>query len=71
MRRRIASVALMAGLMFGATFATSPVLAKQTEQCKNNGGNEPSGQQGKCNGKGLTCTVVNPADKAPPGQQPC
>lgn len=71
MRRRFVSIALAAGLTLGTAFAMGPAEAKQTERCENRGGNQPSGQQGKCNGGGLTCTVVNPSGKAPPGQQPC
>ena len=71
MKRRITSILLAAGLALGSSLALSPAVAKQSEQCSNRGGNQPAGQQGKCNGGGLTCLVVNPSGKAPPGQQPC
>ena len=71
MRRRFASIALAAGLTLGTVFTIGPAAAKQTEECSNRGGNQPSGQQGKCKGGGLTCLVVNPSGKPPPGQQPC
>jgi hypothetical protein len=39
--------------------------AKITTKCENRGGQEP---KGNCNGKALEKTRVNPAGKAPPGQ---
>ena len=39
--------------------------AKITTRCENPGGQEP---QGQCQGQALEETRVNPAGKAPPGQ---
>ncbi len=38
--------------------------------CENNGGNEPSGQEGKCKGGGLTAFVENGGGNRPPPKQP-
>ena len=50
-----------------AAYAVPPGLR---EGCENNGGNEPAGQQGKCNGGGLDEFVENRGEHRPPGQQP-
>ncbi|QOV38793.1 hypothetical protein IM697_10670 [Streptomyces ferrugineus] len=41
--------------------------AKITPQCSNSGGQQPAGQQDKCNGNGLQTENVNPQGKLPPG----
>ena len=50
-----------------ATYAVPPGLR---EGCENNEGNEPTGQQGKCQGEGLDRFVENRGGNRAPGQQP-
>ena len=50
-----------------ATYAVPPGLR---EGCENQGGNEPPGQQGKCQGQRLNEFVENRGGNRPPGQQP-
>jgi hypothetical protein len=70
MKRRAATlaVATMMALGLGGTAMAQP--PPMTTVCENQGGNQPPGQQDKCQGQGLEEAVENPAGKRPPGQQP-
>jgi hypothetical protein len=74
MRGRIAILTSAAALMtlgLGAPALASGHTPPPMEQvCENPGGNQPPGQQGKCQGEGLTEYVENPAGHRPPGLQP-
>jgi hypothetical protein len=68
MRKRI--TLLLTALMMALTMSFSGVAFAKISppSCKNNGGQEPRGQQDKCNGGGLTKTpALNPAGHAPGG----
>jgi hypothetical protein len=67
-RKRI--TLLLTALMMALTMSFSGVAFAKISppSCKNNGGQEPRGQQDKCNGGGLTKTpALNPAGHAPGG----
>jgi hypothetical protein len=67
--------AALAAMAVALSFAVVPALITTTyavppglrEGCENKGGNEPSGQQGKCNGGGLDEFVENRGGNRPGG----
>jgi hypothetical protein len=63
------AMAVAVAVAVAPTFITSASAAIR-EGCENQGGNEPTGQQGKCQGGGLDEFAENPAGQRPPGQQP-
>lgn len=71
-RKAVVVVVLLIMIMALLGLVTaSGAFGKIREECSNNGGSQPPGQQGKCNGRGLTCVAVNPQDHPPPGHNPC
>lgn len=69
-KRKIAEIlaAVAAALGLALLPAAGAATAAITPVCENGGGNQPPGQQDRCNGQGLTEENQNPAGHAPPGQ---
>ena len=61
------AVALSLAVVPALTSAAYAVPPGLREACENGGGNEPAGQQGKCNGNGLEESVKNKAGHKPGG----
>jgi hypothetical protein len=62
------AVALSLAVLPAFTTTTYAVPPGLREGCENQGGNEPPGQQGKCQGEGLNTFVENRGGNRPPGQ---
>ncbi len=63
--KKIAAIAATAAIV--AVVPAGSAVAKIEPVCTNPGGNEPAGQQDKCQGQALEEENRNPAGKAPPG----
>ena len=74
MRKRIVALvtAIMMALMMSFGGAAFAKIQSVDTSCETAGGNQPGGQQPSCQGGGLTQNTENqnPAEKAPPGQNP-
>lgn len=81
MKTNKATFAALAGMAVALSLAIAPALTNQAfakiepviidEFCENPSGNQPPGQQDKCQGANEEVVITenqNPAGKAPPGQ---